>query len=62
MDQLVKVYETMSPEEAAARMNIMDEKLAIELLSGMKGKTVGKILGNMTAEKAADLSSKLAKR
>jgi flagellar motility protein MotE (MotC chaperone) len=62
VDQLAKVYEVMSVEEAAARMEAMDERLAVDLLSRMKGKTVAKIFANMSQEKAVALSSSLAKK
>jgi flagellar motility protein MotE (MotC chaperone) len=61
LDHLVKVYEVMSTEEAASRMEAMDQKLAIDLLSRMKGKTVAKIFANMTTGKATSLSAALAK-
>ncbi len=61
VDQLVRVYEAMPAEEAASRLGAMEEKLAVDLLSRMKGKTVAKIFTSMSVEKVAALSSKLAR-
>lgn len=59
---LVKVYESMPPEEAAARMEKLDDKVALALLSRMKGKTAGKILAAVDATRAARLSEALAEK
>lgn len=57
---IAKIYEAMSPEEAARRIEKMDSAMAVELLSRIKGKQAGKIMGSISAEKAAVLSEKIA--
>lgn len=59
---LVKVYESMPAEEAAARMEKLEDKVALALLSRMKGKTAGKVLAAVEATRAARLSEALAER
>lgn len=57
---IAKIYEAMSPEEAARRIEKMDSAMAVELLSRIKSKQAGKIMGAISAEKAAVLSEKIA--
>ncbi len=57
---IAKIYEAMSPEEAARRIEKMDSAMAVELLSRIKSKQAGKIMGAISAEKAAALSEKIA--
>lgn len=57
---IAKIYEAMSPEEAARRIEKMDSAMAVELLSRIKSKQAGKIMGTISAEKAAVLSEKIA--
>lgn len=59
---LVKVYESMPAEEAAARMEKLEDKVALALLSRMKGKTAGKVLAAVDATRAARLSEALAEK
>lgn len=60
--RMAKLYESMSVEEAAQRIEKMDTDLAVRLLSAIKNKQAGKILGAITADKAALLSSRMASR
>ncbi|GJL66982.1 MAG: hypothetical protein NPIRA05_19530 [Nitrospirales bacterium] len=53
---LVKVYGAMDPEEAALRIEKMDEGLALEILSGIKSKKAAVVLAGVNPEKAAALS------
>ncbi|MCC2643394.1 MAG: uncharacterized protein K0S45_3807 [Nitrospira sp.] len=57
--QLAKIYETMPPEEAAARLERMAERKAIEVLRLIKGKTAGAILAEVKPERAARLTEQL---
>jgi len=57
---IAKIYEAMSPEEAARRIEKMDTAMAVELLLRIKSKQAGKIMGAISAEKAALLSEKMA--
>lgn len=60
-NKLVKIYEMMSPSEAASRLTKMEESTTIKLISMMKEKVAGKILGQMEASRAARLSEKIIK-
>ncbi|MEW6542358.1 MAG: hypothetical protein AB1411_01980 [Nitrospirota bacterium] len=57
--QLAKMYETMSPEEAAARIEKMPDQTALQLLRALKGKTAGSILAQVKPAKAAKLTQQL---
>ncbi|MBI3393632.1 MAG: hypothetical protein HY039_10645 [Nitrospirae bacterium] len=59
---LVKVYESMPAEDAAARMEKLEDKVALALLSRMKGKTAGKVLAAVEPTRAARLSESLAEK
>ena len=56
---LIKVYSAMKPQNAADLIETLDIKLAIKLLSKMKGDDVGKILSFVKIEKAAKISEGL---
>jgi flagellar motility protein MotE (MotC chaperone) len=60
LDLLIKVYETMPPEEAALRIAKMNERVVLRLLTRMKGKAVANILSFVEPTQAARLSEKLA--
>jgi len=59
---LIKVYSAMKPQNAAELVEKLDIKLAIKLLSKMKGDDVGKILSFVKIEKAAKISEGLVNR
>ncbi len=59
--RLAKIYGGMPPEEAAARIQKMDNDLAVILLRHMKAKSTGAILGQLPAEKAAEITVSLTK-
>ena len=59
---LIKVYSTMKPQNAAELIEKLDIKLAIELMSKMKGDVVGKILSFVKIEKAAKISEGIVKK
>jgi flagellar motility protein MotE (MotC chaperone) len=59
---LIKIYSAMKPQNAADLIDKLDIKLAIELLSRMKGDDVGKILSFVKIEKAAKISEGLIKQ
>jgi len=58
---LSKTYAAMPPEEAATRLEQMEEGLALNILARSKPKIAAKFLGGMTPAKAAKLSLKLVK-
>lgn len=57
--RIAKMYETMPPEEAAARIERMPSDRALELLRLLKGKTAGAILAQVPPAKAAKLTERL---
>jgi flagellar motility protein MotE (MotC chaperone) len=57
--QLAKIYESMPPEEAAASLERMPERKAIEVLRILKGKSAGAILAAIRPERAARLTEHL---
>ena len=57
--KLAKIYESMPPEEAAARLERMPERKAAEILRLIKGKTAGSILAQVKVERAAKLTEQL---
>lgn len=57
--KVAKMYESMLPEEAARKLEKLDEDTAVIILNSLKPKTAGKILAQMENEKAASLSKKL---
>ena len=59
LEHLVKVYGAMDPEEAALRIEKMDEHLALEILAGIKDKKAAVVLAGVKPEKAATLSQGL---
>lgn len=62
MAHLSQAFESMPSEEAAQRIEKMNEASALDLLSRLKSKTVGQILASVNPAKAARLSEKLAAR
>ncbi len=54
--ELSKIYEKMNPQKAAVLIQSLDHQLAVDLLLGIKKKTAGKILDNIDAITATELS------
>lgn len=59
---LIKVYSGMKSQSAAEIIGKLDKNFAVELLSQMKGETVGAILSYMDREKAAKIVEGLAEK
>ena len=57
--QLTKIYESMPAEEAAARIEKMPDRKALEILRLVKGKTAGSILAQVKVDRAAKLTEQL---
>jgi flagellar motility protein MotE (MotC chaperone) len=57
--QLTKIYESMPAEEAAARLEKMADRKALEILRLVKGKTAGAILAQVKVDRAAKLTEQL---
>ena len=60
IDNLVQMYSSMKPQQAASVFEKMDEDLAVEILGRMKKKSAADILNLVKAEKAQILSEKYA--
>ena len=58
---LLKIYESMDPEEGALRIELMREELALDILAGIKNKKAAGILAGVNPKKAASLSEGLQK-
>ena len=58
---LLKIYESMDPEEGALRIEQMREGLALDILAGIKNKKAAGILAGVNPKKAARLSEGLMK-
>lgn len=59
MGKIVKIFESMSPEEAAPRLEKLDEQMAVMILTLMKEKKAAKILSLVEVEKSVRLSQKM---
>jgi flagellar motility protein MotE (MotC chaperone) len=60
VNALVKAYSNMKPVQAAALLEDMDEATAIIIISRMKSRVAGKVLGAMNTKVAANISEKIA--
>ena len=58
---LVGVYTAMKAKQAAQVIESLDTDLAVKILSGMRGRSAGAILGYVSPKKAAKLSEELTK-
>lgn len=58
--QLVKLYSSMKPKQAAVIVNSMDIVIAERLFMNLKGDVAGKILALVDKEKAARISERIA--
>ena len=61
LKHLIKIYTTMPPKKAAMLIDKLEMEVIIALFSSMKGDIVGQILPNVSPEKAAEISERLAK-
>jgi len=60
LGRLIKVYEAMEPEEAAAILDGMAEPVALQVFGGMKERAAAGIMGALPKAKAARLGERLA--
>ncbi len=58
---LVDVYSNMKPKEAAKALEVLEEPVAVKILSGMRGRNAGEILSFVDSEKAARLTEALTR-
>ncbi|HMK55604.1 MAG TPA: hypothetical protein VK448_03080 [Dissulfurispiraceae bacterium] len=61
-NKVVKMFEAMSAEEAAKAMEKLDDDTAAQILSSMKPRSSGKIMGQLDPARAAALSKKIIAR
>ena len=61
MKHLVDVYSNMKPREAAKALEVLEEPVAVKILSGMRGRNAGEVLSFVDAEKAARLTEALTR-
>jgi flagellar motility protein MotE (MotC chaperone) len=60
IENVVKAYEVMPPEDAAARISALDNDTALRIMTRMKSKKAGAIIAVMEPHKAATLTRRLA--
>lgn len=58
--KLAKIYESMPPEEAALRLEKLDDETATTLILAIKPRQAAKILANVNPDKAAVISKRIA--
>ncbi len=59
---LVKIYESMKPDEAAAIFNEMEMPILLEVIGKMSERKVAPVLANMNPKKARDVTQELAEK
>lgn len=57
--RIVKIYESMNPEEAASRIEKLDEDMAVMILASMSERKAAKVLSFVDVSKSAKLSQSL---
>jgi len=57
IENLAGIYEKMTPAKAALAVSGLDQKLAADLLAGMKAKAAAKIMDQVAKQKASELST-----
>lgn len=57
--RVVKIYEAMSPEEAAPRIEKLDEQMAVLIISSMSEKKAAKVLALVDVGKSVKISQSL---
>lgn len=60
--RLTKVYENMKPKDAAAVLSTLSDDVRLPIVAQMKDRALASVLAAMPADKARDLTEKLAKR
>jgi len=62
VDRLVKVFEGMKAQDAAARMAILDDSVRLPIAAKMKERSLSAIVGKMSPQDAKKLTESLAHR
>jgi flagellar motility protein MotE (MotC chaperone) len=58
LGKVVKMYESMPSEEAAKAIGRLDDDTAVQILTSLKARSAGQILGQMDPDRVAALSKK----
>jgi flagellar motility protein MotE (MotC chaperone) len=58
LTKVVKMYEAMPAEEAARAIGKLDDDTAVQILTSLKARSAGQILGQMDPDRVASLSKK----
>jgi flagellar motility protein MotE (MotC chaperone) len=58
LTKVVKMYEAMPSEEAAKAIGKLDDDTAVQILTSLKARSAGQILGQMDPDRVATLSKK----
>jgi len=61
LDRVVKTYEFMPPEEAAAQLSALPEIVAVKIFTRMKPKKAGSVMAYIEPKKAAALTESMTK-
>lgn len=59
---LVKIYENMKPDEAAAIMNELEMPILLDVIGKMSERKVAPVLANMNPKRARDVTQELAEK
>ncbi|NWF97804.1 MAG: hypothetical protein HXY52_02555 [Nitrospirae bacterium] len=59
LDYIVKVYEGMPSEDAAAKLNIIDDDTATEIIRRMKPKKAAAIMASMEPQKVVSITNNI---
>ncbi len=59
LNHVVKLYESMPPEEAAIKLSALDEETAVTIILNMKSKKAGSILALIESQKAATITKRI---
>ncbi len=59
LENVVKAYESMPPEDAAVRLSVLDNPTALLIMTRMKSKKAGAIIALMAPQKAAALTKSM---
>ncbi|MGO9380211.1 MAG: MotE family protein [Dissulfurispiraceae bacterium] len=62
LTKVVKMYEAMAAEDAAKALDKLDDDTAVQILSSLKARSAGKIMGQLDPARAAALSKKVLAR
>lgn len=59
LSKLAKMYESMPAEDAARKLEKLDEETAVMILTALKPRSAGKILAQIENDRAASLSKRI---